>query len=81
MEALIEFGCIKPLSSLLVLVRKSVCVDYRVVNKNTILDRCPIPRIDELMNTAGKKKTKNFSSLDLMDRYHEVQMKEYSKAN
>jgi len=89
MEALIETGCIEPssspYSSPLVLVRKKsgglrVCVDYRAVNKNTIPNRYPISRIDELMDMVGKRKGKIFSSLDLMKGYHQVKMEEDSKA-
>ena len=88
MEALLETGCIEPssspYSSPLVLVRKKsgglrVCVDYRAVNKNTVPDRYPIPRIDELMDMVGKRKAKIFSSLDLMKGYHQVRMEEGSK--
>ena len=88
MEALLETGCIEPssspYSSPLVLVWKKsgglrVCVDYRAVNKDTVPDRYPIPRIDELMDMVGKRKAKIFSSLDLMKGYHQVQMEEGSK--
>ena len=83
-----ETGCIEPssspYSSPLVLVRKKsgglrVCVDYRAVNKDTVPDRYPIPRIDELMDMVGKRKAKIFSSLDLMKGYHQVRMEEGSK--
>ena len=43
-----------------------MCFDYRAVNKDTIPDRYPISRIDELMDMVGKRKAKVFSSLDLM---------------
>ena len=64
---LINSGCIEPSNSTyslgLVLVRKKdgglcVCVDYRGLNKKTIPDRYPIPRIDDLINTIGQQKGK-----------------------
>ena len=53
--------CVSPYSSALVLVRKKggglrVCVDYRGVNKDTILDKYPIPLIDELIDMVGIKR-------------------------
>ena len=42
-----------------------VCVDYRGINKYTVPDRYPIPRIDELIDTVGRQKGKIFTSLDL----------------
>ena len=87
-ETLLQTGCVEPsaspYSSPLVLVRKKtgglrVCVDYRALNQNTVADRYPIPRIDELVDMVGKRHAKVFSSLDLMRGYHQVQMEEESK--
>jgi len=59
---LLNTGCIEPSNSPyasgLMLVRKKdsglqVCVDYRELNKNTVPDFYPIPRIDELIDTIG----------------------------
>lgn len=47
-----------------------VCVDYRGVNKDTMMDKYPIPHIDELTDMVGRNKTKIFTSLDLMYGYH-----------
>ena len=76
--------CVSPYSSALVLVRKKggglrVCVDYRGVNKDTIPDKYPIPRIDELIDMVGRNKPRVFTSLDLMHGYHQVKMADNSK--
>ena len=42
-----------------------VCVDYRNVNKDT-LDKYPLPRVDELIDTIGSQKVVYFTKLDLM---------------
>ena len=88
LDKLMQIGCVEPSSSLyaspLVLVRKKegglrVCVDYRNINQSTVLDRYPIPRIDELVDMVGCRKPRIFSSLDLMRGYHQVRMAEDSK--
>ena len=88
LNKLMQIGCVEPSSSPyaspLVLVRKKegglrVCVDYRNINQNTVLDRYPIPRIDELVDMMGRNKPKVFSSLDLMRGYHQVRMADDSK--
>ena len=62
-ERLLNTGCIEsstsPYPSGLVLVRKKdgslrVCADYRALNRVTVPDRYPMPRIDELIETVGK---------------------------
>ena len=81
-------GCIEPSTSPyasgLVLVRKKdgtlrVCVDYRQVNKDTVADRYPMPRVDELVDAIGRREGKYFTTLDLMKGYHQVKMEEQSK--
>ena len=88
LKQLLDIGCIEPSNSSyaspLVLVRKKngnlrVCVDYRNVNKDTVPDRYPIPRIDELVDMVGRNRPKIFSSLDLMRGYHQVRMAEDAK--
>ena len=85
---LLESGCIKPskspCASGLVLVCKKngrlrVCIDYRGINKDTILDCYPIPRIDDLIDMVGRCKGKFFTTLDLMKGYHQIRMEEESK--
>ena len=88
LKQLLDIGCIEcsnsSYASPLVLVWKKngnlrVCVDYRIVNKDTVPDRYPIPRIDELVDMVGWNKPKIFSSLDLMRGYHQVRMAEDAK--
>ena len=76
-------GCIEqstsPYASGLVLVRKKdgglrVCIDYRGINKDTILDCYPIPRIDDLIDTVGQQNGQWFTTLDLMEGYHQIRM-------
>ena len=83
-----ETGCIEPYSSCfasgLVLVWKKdgglrVCVDYRGVNKRTIPDHYPIPRIDDLIDMVGHFKGQIFTTLDLMKGYHQIKMSPGSK--
>ena len=49
------------------------------LNKDTILDRYPLPRVDELIDTIGSQKAMYFTTLDLMRGYHQVKMAEESK--
>ena len=56
-----------------------VCVDCRGLNKKTIPDRYPIPRIDDLIDTIGQQRGKFFTSLDLMKGYHQVKVSEQAK--
>ena len=67
--------CHSPYASPILLIRKSsgemrMCVDYRALNKLTVKDHYPIPRIDDLIDRmAGKK---YFTTLDLHSGYHQV---------
>ena len=84
----LDTGCVEPSSSPyssgLVLVRKKdgglrVCVDYRGINKDTVPDCFPIPRIDDLIDMVGRCKGKVFTILDLMKGYHQIRMHSASK--
>ena len=80
-QGLIE-RCASPWSSALVLVRKKdgslrCCVDYRTLNKMTIKDSYPLPRIDDSLDALAGARW--FSTLDLKSGYHQVPMAEKDK--
>ncbi|KAJ9514839.1 hypothetical protein QJQ45_028614 [Haematococcus lacustris] len=76
---LLAKGLIEPSSSpfaapVLFVQKKSgelrMCIDYRQLNKITIRDQYPLPRIDDLFDQLAGKSV--FSSLDLQAGYHQI---------
>ncbi|EFA76153.1 reverse transcriptase, partial [Heterostelium album PN500] len=51
-----------------------LCVDYRELNKITVRDDYPLPRINELLNNT--RLAYWLSKLDLLDGYHQIRINE-----
>jgi hypothetical protein len=51
-----------------------LCTDYRELNKVTIKNKYPLPRIDDLFDQLQGARV--FSKIDLQSRYHQVRIKE-----
>ena len=51
-----------------------LCIDYRQLNKMTIKNRYPLPRIDDLFDQLSGNMV--FSKIDLRSGYHQVKIKD-----
>ncbi|KAJ9556371.1 hypothetical protein OSB04_010985 [Centaurea solstitialis] len=80
---LLDKGFIRPSSSpwgapVLFVKKKDrsfrMCIDYRELNKLTIKNRYPLPRIDDLFDQF--QGAAYFSKIDLLSRYHQMRVHE-----
>ncbi|KAL8119802.1 hypothetical protein AgCh_017061 [Apium graveolens] len=81
-EELLDKGMIRPIVSpwgapVLFVKKKDgsmrLCIDYRELNKLTIKNRYPLPRIDDLFDQL--KDAVYFSKIDLRTGYHQLKIK------
>ncbi|KAJ9544791.1 hypothetical protein OSB04_024498 [Centaurea solstitialis] len=83
LQELLDKGFIRPNSSpwgaLVLFVKKKdgsfrMCIDYRELNKITIKNRYPLPRIDDLFDQL--QGATYFSKIDLRSGYHQMRVRE-----
>ena len=80
---LLNKGFIRPSTSpwgapVLFVIKKDgtlrLCIDYRELNKVTIKNKYPLPRIDDLFDQLQGSQV--FSKIDLRSGYHQLKVKE-----
>jgi len=69
---------VSPWGAPILLVKKNdgsfrLCVDYRQLNKFTVKNKYPLPRIDDLMDQLRGASV--FSKIDLRSGYHQIKVK------
>ncbi|GJZ87784.1 putative reverse transcriptase domain-containing protein [Tanacetum coccineum] len=83
LQELLEKGFIRPSSSpwgapVLFVKKKDgsfrICIDYRELNKLTIKNRYPLPRIDDLFDQLQGSSV--YSKIDLRSGYHQLRIRE-----
>ncbi|WVZ49816.1 hypothetical protein U9M48_001142 [Paspalum notatum var. saurae] len=83
LDELLEKGLIRcsvsPWGAPVLFVKKKdgsmrLCIDYRELNAVTLKSKCPLPRIDDLLDQL--KGAKYFSKIDLVSGYHRIKIHE-----
>ena len=83
LQELVDKGYIRPSVSpwgaLVLFVKKKdgtmrLCIDYRQLNKVTIRNKYPLPRIDDLFDQLRGASV--FSKIDLRSGYHQLKVRE-----
>ena len=83
LEELLSKGFIRPsispLGAPVLFVKKKdgslrLCIDYRQLNRVTIRNQYPLPRIDELFDQLQGSRV--YSKIDLRSRYHQLRVQE-----
>lgn len=54
-----------------------MCVDHRMLNKNLVADKFPLPRIDDILDNLGR--ARYFSVLDLYSGFHQIPLAKESR--
>ena len=56
------------------------CVDFRKLNKISVMDNFPLPNISDALDSLGMTKPKYFSTIDLAAGYWQIELEESSKS-